>query len=238
MLFKFLFGKQNEKYAVESIIDKVSKEASCRISEHVVSAKVSDAETKKLSNEEAKIDIEKRKLEIEKHKVIRQQQVDSYLSCLKIDTKMPGHLNELNTEEIKLIWNHTIEGNKLTVARESSRIAANATLKAAGIRGFFAIASTAIVTGTAYYYFKPIETESNRLKEELDLYKNHFFTAHTDAMHKRKILDELKKGEGNYIADKDLPRFEKYLESKNSEYVKDISRIPQEQAYKKLKAKI
>ena len=97
-MFRMLFGKVYEKKAVDSTIDKSVKS----VSEQLSKVAITTDKTKKSTNEEAKINIEKEKLE----------------------TTTPNKVNELTTEETKIISNHIVEEKKLIAAHESSQISA------------------------------------------------------------------------------------------------------------------
>lgn len=183
-MFRILFGKDHEKKAFDSIVNKLVKS----ISEQLSEVKISVDEAKKSKNEEAKINIEKAKLKIEKQKIINVEKINNYLP-FKIQPTPSNKINELTTEETKIIFNHIIEEKKLIAASESSRLSARTALKAAVIRGGFALFSTGVDTVAAYYYFRPIQEQSEKNKRELKDTSLLFISSSLDSRYKGKIIE-------------------------------------------------
>ena len=218
-MFRILFGKDYEKKVVDSIIDKSVKSVSERLSK----ISITTDEAKKSTNEEAKINIEKEKLEIEKQKIINVEKINNYLS-FKIQPTASSKVHELTTEETKIIFNHIIEEKKLIVARESSKMAARTTLKAAGIRGCFALFSTGMATAAAYYYFRPIQEESEKNKKELKDTSLLFISSSLDARYKGKIIEA---AEEFVKKSKDKEAVKKYYDFKQLQENKRITESDQ-----------
>jgi hypothetical protein len=220
-MLKILFSKDYEKKIFDAIVNK----SSSIIADKIVSVGVI-AEEEKLKKEKS-----------EKDKIINIERIRCYFEQYRSEIKqnnngipkIPIEFYQMTTEESKLVAKHIIEERK-------AHIAAKASISAAKVRGVFSLFATSIAAGTAYWYFRPIQDESEKNKREIEEFKKKFFSAHADSICQKDIVkkaEELIYSDCNKI---NIDIYEQYKTIKEKERLHAIDRIPADEAYNILKA--
>lgn len=143
--------------------------------------------------------------------------------------ELPSQLNQMNTEESKLVIKHIIEERK-------ANIAAKACVRAAKISGLFSLFATTIAASTAYWYFRQIQNDPEKNRKEIEELRKKILRDNANLIYQRDLLEKAEHLVYYNCIKKDIRNYEQHKAIKEKELLNSINKIPTNQVCNSLKA--